>query len=82
VRDRALLDKIREIVADVTHTPVEKVDGTSGAHNLEAWDSVSQINIIVSVEAEFGVSFSAAEIYELSSVQKIRSALERALTRG
>ena len=61
-----MLDKVREIIADITHN-----DAPSG------WDSIAQINIIVAMEEQFGVTFGAEEMHTLNSVEKIVSALSR-----
>lgn len=73
-----LLNRIRQVVADVTHCSVDQINETTSRQNLGAWDSVAHINVIVGIEAEFGVSFSVEEMYLLDSVEKLREAVERA----
>jgi acyl carrier protein len=72
-------ERIRGIIAGVTHLPHEKVTDKASCENLEAWDSVAQINVIIGVECEFGVSFSVEQLHSLNSIEKIRSAVELAL---
>ena len=61
-----LVDKVREIVTDITHNDL-----------LSGWDSIAQINVIVAIEEQFGVTFGAEEMHTLNSVEKIVSALSR-----
>jgi acyl carrier protein len=70
-----MLERVREIVADVTHNPPEKIDERSSHANVRGWDSVAQINIVVTVETDFGVTFGPEEIHTLNSVQRIVQAL-------
>ena len=70
-----MLDRIRQIVADITQNDVASVTTDSNSQNLDGWDSVAQINITVAIEEEFGVAFSAEEMHALNSVQKIVDAL-------
>ena len=70
-----MLDRIRQIVADITQNDVASVTTDSNSQNLNGWDSVAQINIIVAIEEEFGVAFSAEEMHALNSVKKIVEAL-------
>jgi acyl carrier protein len=70
-----MLDKIRQIVADITQNDLASVTTKSNSQNLGGWDSVAQINIVVTIEQEFGVTFSAEEMHTLNSVEKIASAL-------
>ena len=74
-----MLDRVREIIADITHNDVAAVTSQSNSQNLDGWDSVAQINIIVSVEEEFGVTFEAEEIHTLDSVEKIVNAVSPVL---
>ncbi len=73
-----MLDKIRQIIADITQNDIAHVTRDSNSGNLSGWDSVAQINIIVSIEQEFGVTFTAEEMHTLNSVEKIVSALSAA----
>lgn len=42
---------------------------------IPEWDSVNHINLILALEAEFGVEFDPGEIAELASVEAIRARL-------
>jgi acyl carrier protein len=70
------LDRIREIISDVTRFPLGQIHADSTHETVEGWDSLAQINIIVAVEAEFGAFFTPDEVYELNTVQKILNALQ------
>src|SRR3954468_1557621 len=70
-----MLDKVREIIADVTHNNLQSVTANSSSQNLDGWDSVAQINIIVAVEEEFGIRFDPEDMHNLDSVEKIVYAL-------
>jgi acyl carrier protein len=49
--------------------------GTATTENVPAWDSLAHLNLIMAVEQEFGVQFSADQIAELDSVQRIQQAV-------
>lgn len=77
--DDALLERrVREIVADVTLNPPDRVDAKAAAGRLEGWDSLAQVNIVVAIEAEFDVLFEADQVQSLNSVVKLTEALRRA----
>jgi acyl carrier protein len=69
-------NRVREIVADITNNRLADIQENSGAATTDGWDSVAQINIIASVEMEFGLTFSADEMQSLNSTQKILSAIK------
>jgi acyl carrier protein len=70
------LERVRTIIADVTQNAVEEITENSNSKTVEGWDSVAQINIIVTVEMELGVSFTAEEMHSLDSIPKIMQALK------
>ena len=71
--------KICEIVSDVTRQPIGKIGDGASTESVDGWDSLAQINIICAVEAELGITVSAFEMHELTSVEKIRGAVARQL---
>jgi acyl carrier protein len=73
----SMTQKIREIIADVTHQPLGKIGDTASADSVDGWDSVAQINIICALEAELGIAVSASEMHSLTSVPKIRAAVAK-----
>ena len=72
-------NKVREIVADITNNRVSDIEENSGAATTDGWDSVAQINIIASIEMEFGLTFSAEEMQSLNSIQKLIPAIKNHL---
>ena len=48
-----------------------------GPGTIPSWDSVNHVNLILAIEAEFGVQFDASEIPDLVSVGQIRARLKR-----
>ena len=69
-------NRVREIVADITNNSLGDIDENSAASATDGWDSVAQINIIASIEMEFGLTFSADEMQSLNSIQKIIPAIK------
>jgi len=66
-----LLDRILKIVGSVMDVPIEKLDKNSSPDNVENWDSLKHMNLILALEEEFDVSFSNEDIIELLSVEII-----------
>jgi acyl carrier protein len=71
----AILEKVRNIVAEVSEVEVERVTLKSSPDNLEEWDSLAQVNIVLSLEQEFGHQFSPDQIDSMVSVEKILAVL-------
>ena len=71
----AIFEKVRHIVAEVSEVEVERVTLKSSPANLEEWDSLAQVNIVLSLEQEFGHQFSPDQIDSMVSVEKILAVL-------
>jgi acyl carrier protein len=49
------------------------------ANDVDGWDSMMHINLIVSCEKEFGVKFALSEIADLQNVGELESLITRKL---
>jgi acyl carrier protein len=66
----AVEQKVRQIVADTLGVhPSSLVD--QSASDLQEWDSVAALNIILAVETEFGKQFSPEQMEQMRSVSQI-----------
>jgi len=48
-----------------------------GPGDIEAWDSLGQMNLIAAIEKEFGFKFEIAEMFEIYTIGDIKTILER-----
>jgi acyl carrier protein len=63
-----IIAEVAPIVREVLELPELAVTADTSAEDIEEWDSFNQINILVAVEAKFGVKFKTAEIETLKNV--------------
>jgi acyl carrier protein len=66
---------LKQVLAEIFELDPSTIDGTTSIDNVELWDSLQHISMIVSVEQEFGVRFSEEEMAEILSYERLRSAL-------
>ena len=73
-----IYSKLNEIFIDVLDLDeVELADATS-ANDIEEWDSLSHIQLIVAVEKTFGIKFTSLEIMKWKNVgEMVDSILEK-----
>ena len=60
-------DRLRAIFEDVFDRPVELHAGTTAA-DIEEWDSVAHVVLILATETEFGIRFESSEILNAADV--------------
>lgn len=65
-----------DIVAEVLELDPEEVTDASSPATLGTWTSLRHLQLVVTLEEIYGLSFSRTEIKSFSSVGRIRAALE------
>ncbi|MBC7713350.1 MAG: acyl carrier protein [Rhizobacter sp.] len=70
------LVKIQRIFSEVLNVSADEISMDSNMDNVDEWDSMKHLELIMSIESEFEVSFEVHEIVELNSVEKILEILE------
>ncbi len=74
----AILDEIRGVMVDVFDIDVDDavVTPDTTANDIEEWDSLSHIRLIVAVERKFKVKFTNSEIEQLKRVGDLVALVE------
>ena len=57
-----VLDDLNDVLRDVFGDPDIALTETSTADDVDGWDSLAHLNIIIALEGRFKVRFSTAEI--------------------
>jgi acyl carrier protein len=68
-----LVTIFREVFDDDSVTPVDAMT----AADVPAWDSLSNIRLVVAVEQEFGIQFTTGEVAGLSNVGEFVSVIQQ-----
>jgi acyl carrier protein len=63
-----ILDKLTELFKDFFDEDSIKLNYKSTADDIEDWDSLAQVGIILSIEKEFGIKFNSLEVGKLENV--------------
>ncbi len=64
--------KIKEVMSAVFEIPVESILDDSSTDNLENWDSLRHLNLILALEEEFGISIPDDEVGNLVNYKLIQ----------
>src|SRR5580658_5006448 len=63
-----ILQRLESIFRDVLDDEDIKLTPATTASDVDGWDSLNHVRLMVSVESEFKVKFSAAELNRLKNV--------------
>jgi acyl carrier protein len=77
-----ILSKLQPIFGDVFDDPSIAVGRESSAETVEGWDSLAHINLVTSIEQEFGVKFALGELQDLKNVGEMADLVEVKLNRA
>ena len=70
------IDSLQEVFRSVFNRPDLKVTRETNATDIEGWDSLMHINLIVAIEEQFDVSFTTEEIGSFTCVGDVLDLLQ------
>lgn len=72
-----IFELLNEVFQDVFDDESIVVSETTTAEDIEDWDSLEHINLIVAVEQRFGFKFQMSEVIEMKNVGSMADIIER-----
>ena len=57
-------DRVKEVMSDVFNIDVSLINNESSPDNIENWDSLKHMNLIIALEEEFEIEFDVGEIVD------------------
>jgi acyl carrier protein len=63
--------KIKQVMSLVFEVPLESIADDASSDNIENWDSLRHLNLILALEEEFGVSIPDEEVGNLVNYKLI-----------
>jgi len=74
-------EKLQEVFQDVfDDDEIELTDATT-ADDIDAWDSLTHVQLIVAVEKAFGLKFSTVEVMKLKNVGEFIALIDKKLSK-
>lgn len=71
-----LLDRLNEIFCEVFDDDEIKITPEMTANDVDGWDSLSHVNLIVAVEGKLGIRFTQKELLTFKNVHDLLSCIE------
>lgn len=66
-----ILKRLNEVFQDVFDNESFVVEEFTSADDIEEWDSLEHINLIVAIESEFSIKFAMDEVSKMKNVSKM-----------
>jgi acyl carrier protein len=71
------LTRLNDVFREVFEDDELRVSPKTTAQDVEGWDSLMHVTLVVNVEKVFGVKFSSSEIAGLKNVGELAALIER-----
>jgi len=73
-------NQLKRIISDILEVSLDNINEDSSPDNIEQWDSLSHIKLVIALEAEFEVKLSPEEMMDMLSVKLIKIILEQKIS--
>lgn len=71
------MEKLNQILSDNFKLSIEETSNNYGMKDINNWDSLSHMNLIVTIEDEFKIQLTGDEIAEMTTFDKIREIVQK-----
>jgi acyl carrier protein len=71
--------KLEEVFRDVFDDDAIEISASTTAKDVDGWDSLNHVNLVVAVEKKFGIKFTTKEVNKLANVGELMELIERKL---
>ena len=67
------IERIKEVLSAVIHVPIAQISDNASMDDIESWDSLAQMNLVIALEDEFQMTIPDEDVGTLISIQLILS---------
>jgi acyl carrier protein len=75
-----ILNEVRVIAADVFAVDAKTLSAGSSPEQVEAWDSVQHLNLVLALEEKYGIQFEPEEMEGMNNLGRIAALLGSKIT--
>ena len=68
--------RLYKILSQVLNIPIEQINSESSPDTISEWDSLTHMNLVLTIEQEFDIQFTEEQIIEMLNVALIVETLK------
>jgi acyl carrier protein len=72
----SIIQDLTPIFADILDQPDLQLNPDSNASNVEGWDSLAHINLVVAIEKRYHIKFALGELQDLKNVGEMAALIQ------
>lgn len=81
MQDSQIYEKLAGTFRDVFDDNNIQISSQTSASDIENWDSFNHINLVLAIQASFGIKFSSSELESMENVGDIVMLIQRKLAK-
>lgn len=74
-----LFEKVQEIFRDIFDDETLEITDATNSSDIDDWDSLNHINLVVAIEKEIGIKFSFEDLASLKNVGAMVDSIYKSL---
>jgi len=78
----SVIQDLTPIFQDVLDLPELALAADSSAHNVEGWDSLAHVNLVVAIEKHYKIKFALGELQGLKNVGEMADLIQKKLAKA
>ena len=75
-----VLNEVRSVAADVLAVDVKTLTGASCPEQVEGWDSVQHLNLVLALESKYEIQFAPEEMERMQDLAAIAALVRNKIT--
>ncbi len=79
MRNEKIESTVKQIISSLFNIDQSDISRLSSPETIQAWDSLGQMNLIMSLEEEFGISFTDNQVVEMVNFELICLTLQEVI---
>lgn len=69
-------EKLKNVLADVFKIDAQSIDENTSVDNVEKWESLTHLNLVLALEDSFNITFSEEQTVEILNYSLIKLVLQ------
>jgi acyl carrier protein len=70
--EKSINDRIFDVMSITFEIPMDKLNENSSKDDIEEWDSLKHLNLVLALEEEFGINIPDEEVGDMISFKLIK----------
>ena len=70
------MNKLKQVLADVFKIDIQTINNETSVDNVEKWDSLNHLNLVLALEEAFDISFTEEQTIEILNYPLIKLVLQ------